>query len=231
MEKVLELNIEKNDEIVLTEESNNIFKNVSEAFSNAMKKCEGLLQIPDEYKDVVKDSLDKIDLKELANSATEGALRSGMKSLGMKVSTFDNIKDLFDAIKEGDLKKGLSEGIDLAVATFKIPTALKNTIKSGKTLILDKAFEDELKVVMEKQKNTISRINKKCDQIERAIEENDIKTIEKVSKTLKTDLTKVMPIETVIKRGKEMLNQCELYKNKDIKILSQEEKELCKNLA
>lgn len=231
MDKVLELNLGKNDEIVLTEESNNIFKNISEAFSNAMKKCEELLQIPDEYKDIVKEGFDKIDLKEIANSATEGALRSGMKSLGMKVSTFDNIKELFEAIKEGDLKKGLSEGIDLAVSAFKIPTALKNTIKSGKTLILDKAFEDELKVVMEKQKNTISRINKKCEQIEKAIEESDLKTIEKVSKTLKNDLKKVMPIENVIQRGKEILNQCELYKNKDNRGLSQQEIELCKKLA
>lgn len=231
MDKVLELNLEKNNEVVLTEESKNIFENVADAFSNVVNKIENVIEIPDKYKDVVKESISKFDFKGVANAATETALRSGMKSLGMKVSTFDDIKGVFEAIKEGDLKKGLSEGIDLAVSLLKIPSSVKNTIKSGKTLILDKAFEDELKTVMEKQKNTISRINKKCDQIEKAIEENDEKTIERISKTLKTDLNKVMPIENVIQRGKKILNECELYKNKENKELSQTEIELCQKLA
>ncbi|MBR4110774.1 MAG: hypothetical protein IKK43_03700 [Clostridia bacterium] len=231
MEKVLELNLEKNNEIILTEESKNIFENIGDAFSNAVNKIGELIEIPDKYKDVVKDGIKKFDFKGIANDVTETALKSGMKSMGMKVSTFNDIKGILEAIKEGDLKKGLSEGIDLAVSAFKIPTSVKNTIKSGKNLILDRAFEDELKTVMEKQKNTISRINKKCIQIEKAFSENDEKTIDRVSKTLKTDLNKVMPIEDVIQRGKQILNECELYKNKNNKQLSQFEIELCQKLA
>lgn len=231
MEKVLELNLEKSNEIILTEESKNIFENIADAFSNAVNKIGELIEIPDKYKEVVKDGINKFDFKGIASSATEAALKSGMKSMGMKVSTFNDIKGIFEAIKEGDLKKGLSEGIDLGVSVMKIPANIKNVIKSGKELILDKAFEDELKTVMEKQKNTISRINKKCDQIEKAFSENDEKTIERISKTLKLDLKKVMPIENVIQRGKEVLNECELYKNKNNKQLSEIEKELCKKLA
>lgn len=231
MEKILDLNIEKNNEIILTDESKNIFENVADMFSNVANKIGETIEIPDKYKNIVKEGISKFDFKGIANATAETALRSGMKSLGMKVSTFDDIKGIFEAIKEGDLKKGLSEGIDLAVSLLKIPTAVKSTIKSGKTLILDKAFDDELKTVMEKQKNTISRINKKCDQIEKAIQENDEKTIERISKTLKTDLEKVMPIENVIQRGKKILNECELYKNKGNKELSQTEIELCQKLA
>lgn len=231
MEKVLELNLEKNDEIVLTEESKNIFENIGEAFSNTVNKIGDLIEIPDKYKDIVKDGIGKFDFKGVANAAAESALKSGMKNLGMKVSTFNDIKGVFEAIKEGDLKKGLSDGIDLAMSVVKIPTNVKNVIKSSKTLILDKAFKDELKTVMEKQKNTISRINKKCDQIEKALKENDEKTIERISRTLKTDLSKVMPIENVIQRGKQILNECELYKNKENKELTQMELELCKKLA
>ena len=54
------------------------------------------------------------------------------------------------------MKKGLSEGIDLAVSVIKIPSNVKTLIKSGKNVILDNAFEDELKTVMKKQQNTIS---------------------------------------------------------------------------
>lgn len=231
MEKVLNLELEKSNDIVLTNESKNIFEDVSSAFSNAINKITDFVQIPEKYKQTVKEQFENFNIKEVAGAATETALRTGMKSLGMKVSTFDNIKDLFDAIKEGDLKSGLSEGIDIALSAIKIPNTVKNVIKSGKTLILEKAFEDELKKVMEKQKNTISRIDKKCNQLEIALKENDEKTIKRVSKTLKTDLEKVMPIEKTIMRGKSVLNECELFKNKDDKMITEVEKELCKKLA
>lgn len=231
MENTLSLNLEKNNEIILTEESKNIFENVSEAFSKTMGKIGDLIPVPDEYKDTLKQNIKNIDLKGIAASATEGALRSGMKSLGMKTSTFDDIKGLIEAIKEGDLKKGLSEGIDLAVTALKIPAKLKSGIKAGKDLIFENVFENELNKVMEKQKNTISRINKKCDQIEKAFGENDTKTIERISKTLKTDLQKVVPIENVINRGRKVLNECALYKNKNGQALSETEMELCRKLA
>lgn len=231
MEKVLNLELEKSKDLILTNESKNIFENVANAFSNTIDKIGDYIQIPEKYKETIGEQFKNFDIKEVAGAATESALRTGMKSLGMKVSTFDNIKDLIDAVKEGDLKSGLSEVIDLALSSFKLPTTVKNAIKSGKNLILENAFEDELKKVMEKQKNTISRIDKKCNQLENALKENDEKTINRISKTLKTDLEKVMPIEKTIMRGRSILNECELFKNKNNKEITELEKELCRKLA
>lgn len=231
MENVLNLELEKNNEIILTKESKNIFDNVANAFSNAFDKLGDVVKIPDNYKEKVAEQFKNFDVKEIASAATETALRTGMKSLGMKVSVFDNIKDLGTAIKEGDIKSCISKGIDVALSTMKLPSTVKNAIKSGKTLILENAFEDELKKVMEKQKNTISRIDKKCNQLETAIEEKDEKTVNRISKTLKTDLEKVMPIEKTIERGRCVLNKCELFKNKDNKALTQVEAELCEKFA
>lgn len=231
MENVLNLELAKNDEIVLTKETKNVFENIADAFSNTVSKIGDLIPISDEYKTKAKEQFQNFDAKKVASAAAETALRTGMKSLGMKVSVFDNIKDLFEAIKKGDLKSSLSEGIDLMLSASKLPTNVKNAIKSGKTLILENAFEDELKKVMEKQKNTISRINKKCDKLEIALTESDEKTINKISKTLKTDLEKVAPIEKTIERGRSVLNKCELFKNKDNTKLTQAEAELCEKFA
>lgn len=231
MENVLNLELAKNDEIVLTKETKNVFENIADAFSNTVNKIGDLIPISDEYKTKAKEQFQNFDAKKVASAAAETALRTGMKSLGMKVSVFDNIKDLFEAIKKGDLKSSLSEGIDLMLSASKLPTNVKNAIKSGKTLILENAFEDELKKVMEKQKNTISRINKKCDKLEIALTESDEKTINKISKTLKTDLEKVAPIEKTIERGRSVLNKCELFKNKDNTKLTQAEAELCEKFA
>lgn len=231
MENVLNLELEKNNDIVLTKESKNIFETVGNAFSNTMNKIGDIVNVPDEYKEKVTNQFKNFNAKEVASAAAETALRTGMKSLGMKVSVFDNIKNLYEAIKEGDLKNGLSKGIDLALSMVKLPSSVKNAIKSGKTLILENAFEDELKKVMEKQKNTISRIDKKCEQLEKALEESDEKTINRVSKTLKTDLEKVLPIEKTIEKGRSVLNKCELFKNKDNTKLTQAEVELCEKFA
>jgi hypothetical protein len=67
--------------------------------------------------------------------------------------------------------------------------------------------------------------------MEQAFNNNDIKTLDRVYKTLKKDVEAVMPIKDVIERGASMLNRYELYKNKGNVELSEEEIELCKKLA
>lgn len=231
MTNTLTLDLNTQKEITLDKQSVNIFENIGTAFSNAVKKGSELINFPDNLGETVKNGLEKIDLKEIGASAVENALKTGMKSLGMKTSTFNNLKDIVNAVKEGNLKGGLESGLDIAINLLKVPTTAKTFLKSGKNLILDNIFEDELKTIMTKQKNTISRINKKCIQIEEAFKNNDTKTLDKVAKTLKTDLEKVMPIQEVIERGHSTLNKYNLYKNKGGAELTQMEQELCEKLA
>ena len=230
MTNSLTLDLNKEKEITLGNQADNILSNISNAFSNAVKKGSELINFPDTLGETVKQGLEKIDLKEIGESAVESALKTGMKSLGMKSSTFNSLKNIFDAVKEGDLKKGLTSGLNVAIGTLKIPTTAKTLLKNGKNLILDQVFEDELKKIMVKQKNTISRIDKKCLQMEEAFDKNDTKTLDRVAKTLKTDLEKVMPIQDVISRGNSILNKYQLYKSKGTTELTQSEKELLEKL-
>jgi len=231
MSNTLSLNLNEEKEVVLDKQSKNILENFSDAFSNAVKIGTEKINLPDNWGEKVKEGLEKIDLKEIGVSAVESALKSGMKSLGMKSSTFTSLKNIFDAVKEGDLKKGLGSGFNVAIGMLNIPTNIKTFLKNGKNIVLDQVFEDELKTVMTKQKNTISRIDKKCTQMEEAFQKNDTKTLDRIAKTLKTDLEKVMPIQTVIQRGETILNQYQLYKNKGGVKLTQDEKDLCVTLA
>ncbi len=229
MENTLTLELEKEPQ--LGKQSTSIISNISEAFGEAIKKGTSQMNFPDNIGEAVKSGLEKIDLKDIGSAAVESALKTGMKNLGMKAGMFNNIKDIFEAIKEGGLKKGLSAGLNVVIGLLKIPTKAKTMIKNGKDLILDSCFEDELKAVMKKQQNTISRINKKCEQMENAFQKGDNKTLERISKTLKSDLEKVMPIAKVIQKGESILNQYELYKNKGKMALSAQEKELCQKLV
>lgn len=231
MDRNLSLTINEVKDFTLDNQSKNITTGIGEAFSNAVKKGIDNFTFPDDIKEKVKEGFEKIDLGEIGGKAAEIALKTGLNKLGIKSTTFNNVKDIIEAVREGDLKKGLSSGLNLAIDLIKIPNTTKSILKNGKEFILDKTFEDELKSLMKKQQNTISRINQKCLQMEEAFNNNDSKTLEKVYKTLKQDVSKVMPIKDVIEKGNSMINRYELYINKDGKSLTEAELELCRKLA
>ena len=227
----LTLSLNQAKDLSLVDQSKNIISNIGTAFSNAVKNGTSKLEFPDNLGEKVKEGLSKIDLGEIGGKAAETALKTGLSKLGIKSNTFNSVKQIFEAVKEGDLKKGLSSGLNVAIDFLKVPTIAKNIIKEGKDLILGKTLDDELKTIMKKQQNTVSRINNKCKQMEEAFNNNDTKTLEKVYKTLKTDVNNVMPIKDVIDKGVAMLNRYELYMNKGNKDLTQTELELCNKLT
>ena len=231
MTRTLDLNLNEVKDLSLSKQTKNIVSNIGEAFSNAIKKGTEKLSFPDGMKETVKEGFEKIDLGEIGGKAAETALKVGLNKLGVKTTTFNSVKEIVEAVKEGDLKKGLSAGLNVAINLLKAPQVAKTVLKEGKELILEQTLGDELKNVMKKQQNTISRINSKCEKMEEAFKNNDTKTLDRVYKTLKIDIDKVMPIKDVIERGNDMLNRYELYKNKNGKELTQTELELCRKLV
>ncbi|MBR6252458.1 MAG: hypothetical protein IKR04_01240 [Clostridia bacterium] len=225
----LSLNNVKNNSLENT--SKNIISSIGDAFKNAVTKGTEKLSFPEGMEKTVKEGLEKIDLKEIGGKAAETALKSGMQALGMKSSLFSSVKGVFKAIQEGDLKNGLSNGLNAAIDLVKIPTVAKTILKQGKDMILEQTMGDELKNVMKAQQNTVSRINRKCNQMEEAFKNNDDKTLDRVYKSLKTDMEKVMPIQNVLNKGNDIMNRYELYKNRGTTQVTQVESELLKKLA
>ena len=225
----LSLNNVKNNSLENTQK--NIISSIGDAFKNAVTKGTEKLSFPEGMEKTVKEGLEKIDLKEIGGKAAETALKSGMQALGMKSSLFSSVKGVFKAIQEGDLKNGLSNGLNAAIDLVKIPTVAKTILKQGKDMILEQTMGDELKNVMKAQQNTVSRINRKCNQMEEAFKNNDDKTLDRVYKSLKTDMEKVMPIQNVLNKGNDIMNRYELYKNRGTTQVTQVESELLKKLA
>lgn len=225
----LSLNSVKNN--LLESSSKNIVNNIGDAFKNAVNKGTDKLEFPGDLGKTVKESFEKIDLKEIGGKAAETALKTGMQKLGIKSSLFTSVKGIFKAIQEGDLKGGLSSGLNAAIDLTKLPTVAKTILKQGKDAILEQTLGDELKNVMKTQQNTVSRINKKCLQMEEAFNKGDDKTLDRVYKTLKSDMEKVMPIQKVLNRGNEIMNKYELYKNRGSTQVTKVEEELLKKLA
>ena len=231
MAGTLDLSLNNFKNVNLDNSSKNIINSIGEAFKNAVNKGAERLSFPDGMSQAVKEGLEKIDLKEIGGKAAESALKAGMQSLGMKSNLFSNVKGVFKAIQEGDLKGGLSSGLNAAIDIVKLPKVAKTILKQGKDVILEQTMGDELKNVMKTQQNTISRINKKCTQMEEAFKNNDDKTLDRVYKSLRTDMEKVMPIQNVLNKGNDIMNRYELYKNRGTTQVTQIESELLKKLA
>ena len=100
MNNTLTLNLNEEKEIALEKQSKNILDTISDAFSNAVKKGTELIKLPDNWGEEVKAGLEKIDIKEIRESVVETALKTGLKKLGVKTSTFNSVKGVIDAVKE-----------------------------------------------------------------------------------------------------------------------------------
>ena len=230
MAESLSLSLNDAKDLSLDNQAKNIITNIGDAFSKAVQKGVQKIEMPENLSNSLIDGFKKIDLKGIGGKAAESALKEGVKKLGINSTTFNSVKGIIEAVKEGDLKKGISNGLNIAINALKAPSTAKSLLKNGKNLIVDKLFEDELKSLMKKQQNTISRIDKRCKEMEEAFKTNDVKTLDKLAKSLKTDVKNVMPIQDVIKRGSDMINRYDLYKSKNGQELTSAELELCKKL-
>jgi hypothetical protein len=231
MNNELTLELNKNSELNISENTKNIFENISEAFDKAIDKGIDMFSLPDGLGESLKEGIKNFDYGELLTDVLSATLKQGMKKIGMKTSSFEDLVQIKDAIVEGNLKKGLSNVLDIVIDNVKlIPEGIKELVKGGKDKILGTTFDNEFNEIMEKQKSTLSRINKNCDKMEKAISQNDFKTVDKLEKSIKNDLIKIMPIGNVINRANSLLNMNELRKNKQAD-LTNEEVELCKKIV
>lgn len=228
----MELSLLRNDSFNISDTIKNATATVSETFNNALDKGLDKLNVEENFLDKIKDGLAKFDIKKVASESIDTALKSTLKTVaGMKAKTVDTLQDLGKAIRDSDLKGGLKSVLNMGVESIKgIPSSIKKVVTDGIDLILGDTFDDELKKVMTKQKNTLSRIDKKCDEFEKALNENDEKSMKKHVNSISKDLEKISLISQTIDRGKEIINRYELMKNKGSTELTSIEQELCKQL-
>lgn len=229
----MELDLFKNNDFDFGNALKNATTTVSETFNNALDKGLNSLNVEEGFLGKIKDGLEKFDIKKVASDTIDTALKSTLKTVaGVKAKTVDTLQDLGKAIRDADLKGGLKSVLNIGIDSIKaIPSSIKNVVTDGIDLILGDTFDDELKKVMTKQKNTLSRIDKKCDEFEKALTENDEKNMKKYANGISKELEKISLISETIDRGKEIVNKYQLMQNKGSTELTSIEQELCKQLV
>lgn len=229
----MELELNRGVNLNVSDAIKNATTTVNEAFNSALDKGINKLNLENNVVNKVKEGFKKFNIKDVASKTIDTAMKSTLKSVaGVKAKAVDDIKDIGKAIRDSNLKGGLRGVINLGVDSMKgIPSAVKKIVKGGTDLILGETFDDELKRVMTTNKNTLTRMNKKCDSFEKAFNEKDEKGMKKYVAGITKDLEKVSLISETINRGKEIVNRYELMKNKGSTNISKVEQDLLKQIS
>ena len=228
----MELELTKNNILDVSDNIRNASTLVSTAFNNSLDKGLNNMGLGESMLDKIKKGFEKINIKDVASKTIDTAMKITLKAAtGIKAKTVDSLKDSGKAIRDCDLKSGLKGVLNIGIGAIKgIPTSIKNVVKDGVDLILGDTFDNELQKVMVKEKNTLTRIDKKCNEFEKAFTENNEKDMKKYANGISKDLEKISLVSKTIDRGKEIVNRYELIKNKGSTELNSIEQELVKML-
>lgn len=229
----MELILNRDNKLEIGTELRNASTTVNESLNNAIDTGLKKMELQDNIITKIKNGFSSAKTKGLISDTIDSALKAVLKNtMGVKARTVDNFKNLGKAIRDSNLKAGLKSVLNIGVDSVKgIPSSVKSIVREGIDLILGDTFDDELQKVMTKNKNTLSRINKKCDEFEKAFSTNNEKDMKKYVNSISKDLDKISLISNTIDRGKEIVNRYELMKNKGSTELSSIERELCAKLA
>lgn len=229
----MELTLNRDNKLEIGTELRNASTTVNESLNNAIDSGLKKMDLKDNIITKIKNGFSSEKTKGLISDTIDSALKTVLKNtMGVKARTVDNFKNLGKAIRDSNLKAGLKSVLNIGVDSIKgIPSSVKSVVREGIDLILGDTFDDELQKVMTKNKNTLSRINKKCDEFEKAFSANNEKDMKKYVNSISKDLEKISLISNTIDRGKEIINRYELMKNKGSTELSSIERELCAKLA
>lgn len=182
----------------------------------------------------IKDSIITDGFSAGVKTAIDNVVDMGKSVLGIFTGKFDNLSQVKNTIKNGGLLDSISDVLDWGINKAKkngiINKSTASIIDKGKNVILNTVnnnIEDSLTDQME----SIEKIDKYTSNWSKYYQNQDFNNMEKQYKKIEKELGKVMPLESVIIKARQLENVHQLIKNKGGDFnLSQEELELANKL-
>lgn len=192
-----------------------------------------------------------MDLDNIINSAIRAlplpnfvengiiAIKDSAKTFAENVCNKNTVKDLWnvkDEIKNGGVTAGISKVIDIAINNAKknndIDLNTAKILKECKGYLLEK-FQKDSDMKLLGQEKILTSIEKKYNNLEEAIENSDIKNINKIKNSIVSDYKKLMPTVQLINKVEKLENEVELLNNKQTEQLkiTELEKEILNKIA
>lgn len=183
----------------------------------------------------IKDELLKHGVKAGIERAIQSITDIGKSTIGIVTGKFDNIAQVQSAVEKGGVIDIVSGAIDYALNfTNKkgiLPKKITSMLRSSKNVILDN-ISNNIEKTLTDQINGIELLQKYTQNWEKYYQEKDFNGMEKEYHKMKEKLKTIMPLETTIKKAREIESLHTLIKNKGKNFeISSEEMELAKQLS
>ena len=178
----------------------------------------------------IKDSLLKEGFSEAVNVAIDNAIDLGKSFMGIFTGTFENISQIKIAIQKGGLIDGISNILDTAISFAKekgyIDSKQAKLIKSGKNEII-KSISNGIDSTLSDQVEAIEKIDGYIEKWNKYYEEQNFTNMEYQYDKIQEYLEKVVPLEDVLTKARQVENLHTLIKNNGKNFnLTEQEKEL-----
>ena len=183
----------------------------------------------------IKDSIITDGFKEGVKTAIDNAIDLGKSFLGIFTGKFENISQIKEAIKKGGLIDSISDVLDWGIKKAKTNKLIKSStadlIKKGKNIILNNV-SDSIENNLDSQVESVEKIDKYIEKWKSYYEEKDFTNMDKQFKKIEKELEKILPLENIITKARQLENIHNLIKNNGKNFnLSQEELELANKLV
>ncbi len=192
----------------------NIGKTINSAIDIGLKAV-----LPDLIEDQVIDVKNAIlengfseGIKEIINSS----INTGKSIMGIITGNFENISQIQLAVKKGGILDKISDLLDYSInfANNKklIDKSVVSLLKNGKNSIIN-SISNNIEETLTKQIKAVEKLEKYCETWNIAYGTQDISSMEKAYKNIKNNLSKVVPLETIINKARTIENIQNLIKN------------------
>ena len=183
----------------------------------------------------IKDSVLNDGFKAGVKIAINKAIDMGKAIEGIFTGNFENLSQIKAVIQSGGLLDTISKLLDNVITWAKdeklISSSTAKLIKSSKKTII-KSIEDSIDNSLEDQVTAIEKIDGYIEKWNNYYKEHDLTNMKKIHTRIEKELEKVIPIEDVLTRVKNLENIHELIVNNGGNFnLSEEELELANILV
>ena len=193
--------------------------------------------LPDLIEDEVieiKNSIITDGVKAGIKTAIDNVIDLGKSVLGIFTGKFDNISQVQSVIKKGGLIDSISDVLDWSIKKAKENDLINGTtatlIQKGKNTVLN-TVNNNIENNLTTQVESIEKIDKYISDWNEYFKKQDFNNMDKQYKKVEKELEKIIPLENVITKARQLENLHNLIKNNGKNFnLSKEELELANKL-
>ena len=183
----------------------------------------------------IKDTIFKEGFGEGIKKIIDSGINLGKSIIGVFTGKFDNANQMQTAVEKGGIIDGTSKLLDTVLNKVQkqnlIPKEAINAIKQGKNILLN-TISKEIENTLTKQVKEVEKLQDYADKWQEYYDKKDFTNMDKQFKKIESSLNNIVPLESTIRRAREIENIHNLIKNNGKNFdLSEEQLELARKLV